>query len=319
MNRLIQLALCGVFAAGLGFSAAPFAATQDSGKPLAQQVDLSGAHFTVGSKEFTEQLILGQMTIQLLKAAGAEVTDQTGLAGSQTVRTALTSGAIDMYWEYTGTGWISYLGHTSTKVKGPLYKKVAREDSKMNGIKWLKPAAFSDSYGIVTNQETAEKYNIETYSDYGRLLKKHPGEAAICVGSEFAARDDGLPGLKETYDWQLSADNTVVVQESLVYTQVAKGERCNFGDVFTTDGRIAALNLVLLKDDKHFFPPYRAAMTMRAEIFKKYPQLAKLFGPVSKALTQDTMTSLNEAVDVKGKFPEQVAHQFLVKHNFIAE
>lgn len=319
MNRLIQWALCGVLAAGLGFSAPTFAQTQNSGKPLAQQVDLSGAHFTVGSKEFTEQLILGQMTLQLLKAAGAEVTDQTGLAGSQTVRTALTSDAIDMYWEYTGTGWISYLGNTSTKIKGPLYKKVAKEDLKKNGIKWLKPSAFNDSYGIVTNQKTAEKYNIETYSDYAKLLKKHPEVGAICVGSEFAARDDGLPGLKDAYGWQLSADNTVVVQESLVYTQVAKGTRCNFGDVFTTDGRIAALDLVLLKDDKHFFPPYYAALTMRQETFKKYPQLAKLFGPVSQALTQDTMTSLNEAVDVKGKFPEQVAHQFLVKHNFIAE
>lgn len=222
MNRLIQWTLCGVLAVGLGFAAPTFAQAQNSGKPLAQQVDLSGAHFTVGSKEFTEQLILGQITLQLLKAAGAQVTDQTGLAGSQTARTALTSGAIDMYWEYTGTGWVSYLGHTTTKIHGPLYKKVAQEDLKKNGIKWLKPAAFSDSYGIVTNQKTAKKYDIETYSDYGRLLKKHPDDGAICVGSEFAARDDGLPGLKDAYNWQLSAANTVVVQESLVYTQVAK-------------------------------------------------------------------------------------------------
>lgn len=317
MIKFIQLMVYGVLAGALAFAAPTFA--QGDSEPLAQQVDLSGAQFIVGSKEFTEQIILGQITMQLLEAAGAEVSDQTGLAGSQTARTALESGAIDMYWEYTGTGWISYLGHTSTKVKGKLYKKVAQEDMKKNNIKWLEPAAFNDSYGIVTNQKTAKKYDISSYSDYGRLLKKHPDQGAICVGNEFAQRDDGLLGLAKAYGWQLPEDNIVIVQEALVYTQVAQGGRCNFGDVFTTDGRIAALDLVLLKDDKHFFPPYFAALTIRAETFKKYPQLAKLFGPVSKALTQDTMTSLNEAVDVKGKFPEQVAHQFLVKHNFIAE
>lgn len=317
MNTFTRSILCGVLAVGLAATGPAFAAGQ--GKPLAQQVNLSGAHFTVGSKEFTEQLILGKMTVDLLKAAGASVTDQTGLAGSNTARTALTSGKIDMYWEYTGTGWVNYLKHTTANVHGRLYKKVAKEDLEKNGIKWLKPAAFSDSYGIVTNQKTAKKYGLKTYSDYGKLLAEHPEDGAICVGNEFSQRDDGLPGLVKAYDWKLPKKDIVVVQESLVYTQVAKGEQCNFGDVFTTDGRIPNLHLVLLQDNKHFFPPYFAALTMRDKTFKKYPQLAKLFGPVSKALTLTTMQALNSAVDVKGKFPEQVAHQFLVKHNFIAK
>lgn len=317
MIKIIRIALYSVLAAGITFAAPAFAQSGD--KPLAQQVDLSGAHFTVGSKEFTEQLILGKMTLQLLKAAGADVSDQTGLAGSQTTRTSLKSGQIDMYWEYTGTGWVGYLGHTSADVEGQLYKKLAKEDLQKNGIKWLKPANYSNSYGIVTNQKTAKKYNLKTYSDYGKLLKEHPDEAAICVGNEFAQRDDGLLGLEKAYGWQMPDANVVVLQESLVYTQVAQGARCNFGDVFTTDGRIPNLDLVLLKDDKHFFPPYFAALTMREDTFKKYPQLAQLFGPLSKALTLKTMQSLNAAVDVEGKFPEQVAHQFLVDHNFIAQ
>src|SRR5699024_7173616 len=186
-------------------------------------------------------------------------------------------------------------------------------------IKWLKPANYSNSYGIVTNQKTAKKYNLKTYSDYGKLLKKHPDAGAICVGNEYAQRDDGLLGLEKAYTWSLPDDDVVVLQESLVYTQAAQGKRCNFGDVFTTDGRIKNLHLVLLEDDKHFFPPYYAALTMREDTFKKYPQLAQLFGPLSKALTLKTMQTLNAAVDVEGKFPEQVAHQFLVDHNFIAQ
>lgn len=314
MFKFIRLTLCGALAAGLMFAMPAFAA-----KPLAQKVDLSGVNLTVGSKEFTEQEILGKMTIQLLKAAGANVNDETGLAGSNAVRKALLSGKIDMYWEYTGTAWVSYLGHTTTNIKGRLYKKVAKEDLKKNGIKWLKPANFNDSYGIVTNQKTAKQYNLKTLDDVGKLIKEHPDAATICVGNEFAQRDDGLRGLEKAYGWEFPQANISVLQESLVYQQTAQGQRCNFGDVFTTDGRIPNLHLVLLKDNRNFFPPYFAALTLREKTLKKYPQLAKLFGPVSKALTLETMQKLNAEVDVNGKFPEQVAHQFLVDHNFIAK
>ena len=286
-------------------------------KPLAQRVDLSGATFTVGSKEFTEQLILGQITMQLLQAAGAHVNNQIGMAGSNAVRKALTSGKIDMYWEYTGTGWISYLDHTSANGQAHLYKQVAAQDLKQNGIKWLQPANFSDSYGLVTNAKTAAKYKLKTFSDIGRLIKQHPQAASFCVGNEFSQRDDGLPGLDKTYSWHLPQANVHILQESLVYQQVAQGQRCNFGDVFTTDGRIKALRLVLLQDNKHFFPPYYAALTIRDKVYKRYPQLAKLFRPVSRALTMKTMQELNKEVDVDGKFPQQVAHQFLVSHHFI--
>src|SRR5699024_11881077 len=154
-------------------------------------------------------------------------------------------------------------------------------DLQKNSIKWLKQTNYSTSYGSVTNQKTAKKYDLKTYSDYGKLLKEHPDAGAICVGNEFAQRDDGLLGLEKTYDWQLPDDNVVVLQESLVYTQVAQGSRCNFGDVFTTDGRIKNLDLVLLKDDKNFFPPYYAALTMREDTFKQYLLLATLLVPMS--------------------------------------
>ncbi len=286
-------------------------------RTLAQKYQFKGAHFTVGSKEFTEQLILGQITLQLLRATGANVKSEIGMAGSNAVRKALTSGKIDMYWEYTGTGWISYLGHTSANGQAHLYKKVAAQDLKKNGIRWLKPANFSDSYGIATNQKLARKYHLKTLSDVTRLLKNHPKEVTFCVGNEFSQRDDGLPGLEKAYGWKLSSSQVNILDESLVYQQVAKGQRCNFGDIFTTDGRIKALNLVVLRDNKHFFPPYYASLNIRESVYKKHPRLAKLFRPVSKALTLDTMQELNREVDVAGKFPAQVAHHFLVSHHFI--
>jgi osmoprotectant transport system substrate-binding protein len=301
----------------LSFATAAFAA---SGKPLAKTVDLSGAHFTVGSKEFPEQIILGKMTIQLLKAAGADVSDQTGLEGSTAVRKALTSGKIDMYWGYTGTAWVTFLGNATTKVKGNLYKKVAKEDLKKNGIKWLKPSNFNDTYVILANPKVAKKYNLKKISDIGRLVKKHPDKATFCAGNEFFERPDGFRGLEKAYGWQIPQDNQIVIQESLVYKQVAEGSRCNLGDGdSSTDGRIPYLHLVALKDNKHFFPPYVAALTIREKTFKKYPQLAKLFRPVSKALTQDAIEKLNYEVEVKQKYAEPVAHKFLVKHNFISK
>lgn len=288
-------------------------------KPWAQRFDLSGATFTVGSKEFTEQLILGHITIDMLQAAQADVVDQTGLAGTNAVRKALTSGKIDMYWEYTGTAWVDFLGHNGAAGQSRLFKQVARQDLDRNGVKWLDPASFSDSYAVATSHKVATKYHLSKLSQLGKLISKHPAKATFCVDNEFAERSDGLPGLEKAYGWKLPSGNVNIVQQSLVYQQVAKGQRCNFGDVFTTDGRIQTMNLALLSDNKHFFPPYYAALTMREQTFKKYPQLAKLFRPVAKALTLKTLQHLNGEVDIKGKFPGQVARTWLEKNHFIPQ
>jgi len=294
-------------------------ATAAGNKPWAERFDLSGATFTVGSKQFTEQLILGQITLDLLKAAHATVHDQTGLAGTTAVRKALTSGKIDMYWEYTGTAWVEFLGHTGAAGQARLFKKVAKQDLKDNGIKWLDPASFSDSYAVATNHKTASRYHLKDLSQLGPLIANHPDAATFCVNNEFSQRSDALPGLEKAYGWKVPQGNVNIVQLSLVYQQVASGQRCNFGSVFTTDGRIETKHLVVLKDNKHFFPPYYAALTMREKTFKAHPKLAKLFRPVAKALTLKTMQHLNGEVDIKGKFPAQVADAWLKKEHFIAQ
>ncbi|MEA2843887.1 MAG: osmoprotectant transport system substrate-binding protein [Actinomycetota bacterium] len=271
---------------------------------------LAGSSFKVGSKEFTEQLILGQITIQVLKNAGANVSDETGLVGSDTVRKALLSGDIDMYWEYTGTGWINHLGNTEP-VKGEReqYDAVAKADLDKNGVTWLEPALFNNTYAIAASSETAKDLNVTSLSDLAPLQQKNPNALTLCAAAEFLARNDGLPGLEKAYGVSF-AGKVSELELGLVYASIDKGEPCKFGEVFATDGRIAALDLTVLKDDKQFFPSYLPSLTVRKGV-DKIPQLKELFAPVAAALDTKTMQDLNSRVDVKGEQPEDVARAFL--------
>ena len=281
---------------------------------IAQNYDLSGAEFTIGSKEFTEQLILGNMTLMALEEAGATVNDQIGLAGSDAARTALTSGEIDMYWEYLGTGWVNYLGETGN-IPEPAYETVSERDQEENDVHWLEPAPFENTYAIATSQDIADEYGLQNLSDLGPFIENNPDLAGLCVGSEFANRDDGLPGLQETYGYEFP--DVQEIQDGLVYDQVSNGEGCNFGSVFTTDGRIANLNLVILEDDENHFPAYNGSLTMRQEVFEENEQLAELFAPISELLTTEQMQQMNLQVDVDGLPPEEVAETFLRDNGFI--
>jgi osmoprotectant transport system substrate-binding protein len=282
-------------------------------------VDLSGAEFTVGSKEFTEQLILGQITLQVLENAGATVNDQIGLAGTVAARKALESGEIDMYWEYTGTGWITHLGHTKPIPDSQKqFEAVAKEDLKENDIKWLSPPSpANNTYTMAVRSEAYDKLGVKKLSDFKQLVEENPEEATVCVGTEFSTRDDGLPGMEKAYDFEFPKENIVKIDEGLIYQQVDKGEQCNFGEVFQTDGRIAGLDLKLVQDDKSFFPIYNPALTVSKEVIEKNPQIAKLFAPISEKLTTDELQKLNAKVDVEGQLEDQVAEEWLSQNGFI--
>ncbi|CAN5687639.1 glycine betaine ABC transporter substrate-binding protein [soil metagenome] len=293
--------------------------SSSSGGGSAGKVDLSGATFTVGSKEFTEQLVLGQITILALEAAGAAAEDKTRLPGSLQARTALENGQIDMYWEYTGTGWIVYLKHTKP-IPDPQkqYEAVADEDAKKNGVNWLKPAPADNTYAIAASKETIQQDGVETLSDMADFAPKNPDEATLCVGTEFAIRDDGLPGVEKHYGFQWPSSSISKVTEGIIYGQIDKAETCTYGEVFATDGRIAGLGLQTLEDDKQFFPIYNPSLTVGEEAYKKYgPELKKIFDPIAKKLTTEELQKLNSQVDVDGLPEEQVADQWLSENGFI--
>nr|CAA9364741.1 MAG: ABC transporter, substrate-binding protein (cluster 13, osmolytes) [uncultured Nocardioidaceae bacterium] len=283
-------------------------------------VDLSGKSFTVGSKEFTEQLIVGQMAIQVLENAGAEVDDKTGLVGTETVRTALTSGEIDMYWEYTGTGWTSHLGHDATEASDDpqeLFDAVATEDLEQNQVQWFALAPFENTYAIATTSERADELGTATLSDYAEVVNSNPSDGSLCAATEFLTRSDGWPGLEKEYAFDLPDSEIAEVDLGLVFNEVPEGDNCNFGEVFSTDGRIPANDMTLLEDDKGFFVKYNLAMSASQEVYDANPELEELLTPLAEALTTETMQALNAQVDEEGLPAEAVAESWLEENDFL--
>jgi osmoprotectant transport system substrate-binding protein len=309
----------GVKLAGVIVALGLVAAGCGGGGESASGADLSDASFTVGSKDFTEQLVLGYITVQALEAAGADVTDQVGLAGTDATRQALLNGEIDMYWEYTGTVWINHLGNTEP-VPDPAeqYEQAKAADEEENNITMLDRAPFNNTYGIAVRSEAVEDLGVETISDIGTLVEENPDEATICVESEFNSRDDGLPGMEEAYGFEFPGDNVSLFDTGVVYDRTDSGDPCNFGEVFETDGRIAALDLTVLEDDEDFFPVYNPAVNLRMETFDEYgEQLGEIFNPIAAALDTETMSNLNARVDVDGELPEDVAEDWLNENGFV--
>ncbi len=282
------------------------------------EVDLSDATFVVGSKDFTEQLILGQITLQALEATGATAEDQVGLAGTDAARAALVAGDIDMYWEYTGTNWINHLKNTKP-ISDPVeqYDAVV-EAEKKNDIAVLERAPANNTYALAVRSEAYEDLGVEKLSDMKKLIEERPEDATVCVESEFNSRDDGLPGMEKIYGFEFPKDNVSLFDTGVVYQRTDKGDPCNFGEVFVTDGRIPALDLKVIEDDKNFFPVYNPALNVRQEVYDEYgEQLDQVFAPIAQSLENETLAQMNAAVDVDGELPEDVAGEWLAENGFV--
>lgn len=264
----------------------------------------------VGSKEFTEQLLLGQITLLALEDAGFKVEDQTNVAGSDKCRTALENGDFDLYWEYTGTAWLVHLQHDQAITKSEeAYEKVKAEDSK-NGLVWLDYAPFNNTYTLMMRQEDIESLGISTISQLSQYVNSHPGELTMAADHEFSVRPDGLPSLEELYGFQFGEDQIKIMDLGITY-KALKEEKVDVAMGFATDGRISAYNLVNLEDDKHFFPVYNPAPCVREEVLKANPKIADVLNKVAAKLDTKTMTNLNYQVDIEEKSPETVAREWL--------
>jgi len=302
-----------------GSAEADSSATEQSGaENLSNLPDLTGVTIGVGGKEFTEQLVLCELTALLLEEQGATVDRKCGISGSATVRAALQSGDIDMYWEYTGTGWISYLGETDP-ILDPyeLWLAVDERDQAENQITWLDPAPANNTYAVAVKTELGDQLGISSISDYADLANSDASMASFCGAAEFFARNDGWPGLQETYGFSLPRGEVSELAYGAIFNAVESQNPCNFGEVFATDGRIAALGLTVLKDDRQFFTPYNPSVSVRSELLAQNSGLAELFAPVSAALTDTVLQQINAQVDVDGLTPEQVAKDWLTGQGFV--
>ncbi len=274
---------------------------------------LAGVDLTAGSKEFTESILLAQIASVALENAGASVDDRTGISGSATVREALLSDEIDFYWDYTGTGWVNILGNNTDDVPADLYAAVAEADAA-NGVTWLEPAPFENTYRIAVPTAFAEENDLVTMSDAAAYIEANPQDAAVCAAAEFINRDDGLPGLQTAYGFEFS--EVVQLDLNLIYTQV--GETCSFGEVFSTDARIVSNDLAVLSDDEGFFVQYQGAMTLRDSTLAENPAIAEIMAPISAALTSEVITALNGQVDNGGEDPRDVAEEWLQAEGFLS-
>jgi osmoprotectant transport system substrate-binding protein len=285
-----------------------------AGTGTLSEYDLSGVSYTVGSKDFDEQLVLGYLAIEALQEAGADVTDQIGLAGTAAAREALLAGEIDMYWEYNGTGWGIHLGNDLDPATLPenLTEEVATADLDQNGIQWLDAAGFNNTYAFAVRADAYEELGATNITEMTQLPIE---DQTLCVESEFATREDGLPGLEAFIGYDFP--EPTIVDTGVVYTQTAAGE-CNYGEVFASDGRIAALDLVVLEDDLNFFPPYDPSVNIREEKFAENEAVADVFAELGEALDLETMQALNARVSADGEFPEDVARDFLVEQGLIS-
>ena len=286
--------------------------SESSGGGAASGVDLAGVAISVGSKEFTEQRVLGQIAVEALRGAGADVTDRTNLTGTSVVREALVNGQIDVYYEYTGTGWITILGKTDPVQGAQEQFDAVKEADVANGITWFARAEANNTFAIAANTQAKEEFDVATISDWAKVVQDDPKKGRLCSSAEFINRNDGLPGLEKLYGFTLPRSEVVQLEPALVYTQVGKAEDCDFAVVFATDGQILNNDLTVLEDDKSFFPPYNIAPTMKTTVYEanaaKYDEL---FGASSAKLTDDELTKLNARVDVDGEDPAAVAKDFL--------
>lgn len=313
MTRLLSI----VFIA-LALTASACGSDDDgaSGGALAEY-DLSGVSIAVGSKDFDEQLLLGEIMVAAFEAAGADVDNKVDLGGTNVARAALESGDIDVYMEYNGTGWTQHLGLEDPSFdSAELTQGVRERDLAENGIVWIDRSPFNNTYGFVSSPEMTEAnggaFDIQSMVDY---LEANP-DASLCLESEFPSRSDGLI-LTETYaGYDIPDSQITILDTGVIYTET-RDNNCDFGEVFTTDGRIPSMGLTLVEDPGVNIV-YNVSMTMRDE---KYQEASEAFDGIASLLlsplTNDRMAELNARVSAEGEDPADVAQDYLVEEGLI--
>ena len=275
----------------------------NKGSESTQNSDKS-AVIRVGSKDFTENLIVAELYALALEDAGYDVERVMNIAGS-VVHTSILNNEIDLYPEYTGTGLISILGLSPMTDPEKVFQTVKEEYEKQFKLTWLDYAKANDSQGLFISKKIADQYGIKTISD----LQKNASRLRFASQGEFDEREDGLPGLEKVYgkfDWKSSA----VYDNGLKY-QIVENDEADVAPAYTTEGMLAdAEKFLLLEDDKHMWPPYNLAPVVRDEILSANPEIAEILNRINETLDTETITALNAKVDIEKEEVEDVAAEY---------
>lgn len=267
----------------------------------------------VGGKNFTEQLLLAEMTEQLLEANGFEVEKRDGL-GSTVLRQAQENGQVDLYWEYTGTSLVTY-NKVEEKLDADATLERIRELDGEKGLTWLQPSNANNTYAFAVKNGDEDTADVNSLSDLAGKFTDGDG-VDIAVNAEFPRRPDGLPGVEETYGFDVGRRNLKSMESGLTYQALNEGE-VDVALVFATDGRIEAFDFRVLEDDKGFFPDYAIAPVVRTETLEANPTLEEPLRAMAEAIDDATMQALNKRVDVDKESIEAVAESFLTEKGLI--
>lgn len=271
----------------------------------------NGPTIRIGAKNFTEQLILGELMAQLIEQhTDLKVQRRFNLGGTMICHGALQSGEIDLYAEYTGTALTAILKQSVIADPQQAYETVASAYRRRFSVDWLAPFGFNNTYAITVRQSDAASRKLRTISDLIDI------SATLQAGftAEFSERPDGYPGLRRAYGLQFRQVRDF--DAALMYQAIANRE-VDVICAFATDGRIAAFNLHPLRDDRGFFPPYQAAPVVRTEILIAHPQLRQTLALLAGLLDDATMQQLNFEVDKNQRRPSDVAGEFLANRGLL--
>lgn len=272
---------------------------------------------TVGAKGFTEQFILGKLTTIMLEENGFTVEERSNL-GSTALRQALENKQVDILWDYTGTGLVTYLGQDPIQDGNESFEKLNEIDQAENGITWTNLSEVDNTYAVVMRAEQADELDIKTLSDFAAYINDNPGGLPMATNAEFLNRPDGIPGVEETYGFKFTNDSIHEMDLGLTYAAL-NNEEVDASVATATDSRIVEFDLVLLEDDLGFFPAYNAAIAMTTDIYEKYPEIEEIFEPLGELLDSDTMRALNYQVDIEDRNETDVAREFLIENGLIEE
>ncbi len=257
----------------------------------------------IGSKNFTEQVILGEIAAQALERAGLRVERKLDLGGSFVCHRALVAGELDLYPEYSGTAFTAILKQKPIVDPVEVRERVSAAYAREWGLVWALPLGFENTFALVMRTDQARALGISKISDLAGRRDLRPG-----FGYEFVERADGFPGLAAAYGLAFAA-RPAEMDLGLLYPALSQGKV----DVVagnSTDGLIAAMGLAVLEDDRRYFPPYEAAFVVRAAAWKDQ-RVRRALESISGSITADAMRRMNAAVDRDGRRPEDVAREFL--------
>lgn len=264
----------------------------------------------VGSKNYTESILVANMIADVLEVSGLKVERKLGLGGTGVIHQAIVSGEIDVYPEYTGTALLVQLKRPADSDPSRVYQTVKSEYERQFQLVWAEPLGFNDTYALAMKRDAAERLDIRSISD----LASHAKDLTLGSTQEFLVRPDALPGLEATYGLKFKA--TRGMDPGLVYQAIGTGG-VDVISVFTTDARIKAFGLAVLEDDKRFFPPYYLTPVVRKEVLDSRPAVGQALAKLGGRFTETEMIEANAAVDIDKRPAAEVSREVLKRKGLL--